>query len=66
MWILIIATFLFLSKIMEDGYLKNLLPNGSLRNQKWLFYGITWRIFWSTFIFKFVKREIRNKIHTSE
>ncbi len=38
----------------RDGSLKNLWLNGSLGNQKWFFYGIAWRTFWSTFIFKSV------------
>ncbi len=33
-------------------FLKKYWLNGSLWNQKWLFYGITWRTFWSTSIFK--------------
>ncbi len=35
-------------------FLKHLWLNGSLWNQKWFLYGITWRTFWSTFIFKSV------------
>ncbi len=38
----------------RDGSWKNLWLNGSLWNQKWFFYGIAWRTFWSTFIFKSV------------
>ncbi len=36
----------------KEGSLKNIWLNCSLWNQKSFFYGITWRTFWSTFIFK--------------
>ncbi len=40
-------------KVRKRWFFKEPL-NGSLWNQKWFFYGIAWRTFWSTFIFKSV------------